>query len=63
MAKLIKVQTTERFDDDSPEIVVFGYCSNCGEKVYEQMPSVFPEKCPHCLEKIEEVRWGNLETK
>jgi hypothetical protein len=58
MAKLINVQTNERFDDNSPEIVVFGICSNCGEKVYEQTPSIFPDKCPHCNEKIEEINWG-----
>jgi hypothetical protein len=59
MAKLINIQTVERFDYDSPEIIVFGYCSNCAQTVYQQIPSVFPERCPYCNEKIEEVKWNN----
>jgi len=59
MATLINVQTIERFDDDSPDIIVFGYCSICGEKVYEQYASVFPGECPSCKAKLEEVIWNN----
>jgi hypothetical protein len=63
MATLINVHTTERFDDDSPDIVVFGYCSNCGEKVYEQHASVFPGECPSCKEKLEEIIWNDSDQK
>jgi hypothetical protein len=63
MAKLIHIQSVERFDDDCPYVVVYGLCSSCGQKVYEHKPSCFPEKCPHCNEEIEKVDWESSNKK
>lgn len=59
MAKVINVRTVN-FDPDNDEISVFGLCSDCGKQVFQNSNYDFPEICPNCGAKFDEVVWDNL---
>jgi hypothetical protein len=58
MAKVINVKTVH-FDFDNHEISVYGFCSNCGQKVFQNSNYNFPDNCPKCNDKLDEVVWDN----
>ena len=59
MAQVINVKTVD-FDSDNDEISVYGFCSNCGQQVFQNSNYNFPDNCPKCDEKFDEVVWDNL---